>query len=691
MSRHVLRARARTAGRTLRLGALLVVLSAAFAMVFAAGALAAGAPVNVGTPFEVGQTAVAVDNAGNAIVVWNNDKDLAGATNVVQYCVIAVTANACTYSGTLKPADSAQYIDNVQVLNDSGTLVILADVYGASTGTYEPEQEWQSTDDGATFNPVDGGKSVSSGIINADTGPLNAMIVPGTNALGYGWETASGSPTFNAFPLTSPPVCSVTSCAAGYATLEPSSNPDTIGNGGGQFASKELGPTPGVLGVFFTDNTNGPFACSSASTVPFGFAFAYGSGAQSATNNYNKSPGTAGSAWRLPATQGDCNVEYQAVDGGPSGFGVLEDNELTGQTVYHRFDQTAESFATTPMVTVAGHGALDPAVSQDGSGGVYATYLNGGGGGPVALSYSYDGGTTWSGPNTLDADSDSGINLLTSSVNGAGQGWAVWADNGSVYAQSFTAADSVSPPTPTTTTTSQTAGTTTGSSISVPAGTVGETDKATITGTNASSASGTMTYALFSSSSCSAASKVFSSTVAVTGGVASASAPVTTALTTGKYYWEAAYSGNAGSVFGAVGNQASSSSCGSEVLGIGEPVAISGTGTESGGTFTLSISCAVVPCTVTVTITIDPPATSAVAARKRRKPKIITLAKGTVRLKTKGSHKVKIHASHKGKRYLSHHHGRIKAQVLLTQKIDGHSEKVSRTVSIKIEKSHKHK
>jgi len=336
------------------------------------------------------------------------------------------------------------------VLVEGSTFVILADVYGAAgpnADQYIPEQEWQSTDGGDTWSSVDTGFSVSDGIINADTGPLSAVTVPGTGVLGYGWETAGGPPTFNAFPLSSPPVCSAVDppapCPGGaYATLEPSSNPDQIGNGGGQFAS-QLGANPGVLGVFFTDNTNGPFGCSDAITVPFGFAYAYASGAQSATNNYNTSPGSPGSAWRLAATLGDCNVEYQAVGGGPSGFGVLEDNELKGQTVYHRFDQTTDSF-DTPLVTVDSQGELDPALSQDGSGGIYATYLAGGDGGPLELSYSADGGTSWTG-NALNADKDGRIGDASSSVNAAGHGWAAWNDNGSVFAQSFQAVDAVAP------------------------------------------------------------------------------------------------------------------------------------------------------------------------------------------------------------------------------------------------------
>src|SRR5580704_4444430 len=149
--------------RTLLTGAL----AAATALIFTTGALAAGKPVNIGTPFESGQPSVAVDSAGDAVVAWANTKDLAGANNFVQYCVLAVGATTCSRSGNLIPADSGQYIDDVQVLDEGSTIVILADVYGTAGNNatdYEPEQEWQSTDGGATWLDVNNGLSVTSGI-----------------------------------------------------------------------------------------------------------------------------------------------------------------------------------------------------------------------------------------------------------------------------------------------------------------------------------------------------------------------------------------------------------------------------------------------------------------------------------------------------------------------------------------------
>ena len=425
--------------------------AAAMALVLTASALAAGKPVNVGTPYESGQPAIAVDAAGDAVIAWANTKDLAGASNFVQYCVLPVGAVACAHGGNLTPGGSAQYIDGVQVLNEGSTLVILADVYGTA-GTmatdFEPEQEWQSTDGGNTWSLVNGGLSVTSGIVNADTGPLSAVMLPGTGLLGYGWDTAAGAPTFNAFPLSSPPECSVAGCPAGYATLEPETNPDTLGNEPGHFAS-QAGAAPGVMGVFDSLFTNGPLGCGQS----FGTAYVYGSGNQSSTNSYNVSPGQPNSAWKVPLTQADCDAEYSTVGGGPSGFGILEDDLGTSSVIYHRFDQGTMKFDTAPVIVVSGHGELDPALSQDGTGGIYATYL-GGAGGAVDLSYSGDGGNSFA-TGVLNANAAGGINDVSSSVNAAGQGWASWTENGSVFAGSFQAADAISPATTSSSATSE--------------------------------------------------------------------------------------------------------------------------------------------------------------------------------------------------------------------------------------------
>lgn len=399
-----------------------------------ASATAASSPITAGVPLSNQPPAVAVDSGGDAIVAWNNN---ASSGNLVQYCVITLGGTACSHTGSLAPGDGPAFIDGVHVLADGGTLVILADMDGAqgsSAGDYQPEQEWQSTDGGATWTLLNGGLSVASANINADTGPLNAVILPGTNVLGFGWDTPGSPPTFNAFPLNSPPECSKAKPCP-FARLQSPSD-QQLGNTGGQFAA-QAGAHPGVLGVFPTQFSNGPLGCPLD-----GLLFAYGAGNQQAGNDYNTSPGSPGSAWTGNVALGQCGLKQFAVGGGPSGFGVLASDETHGRTVYQPFNQSTRTFGA--MVPLANQGELDPALSQDAAGGIYATYEYGGSGGPTAISYSSDGGKTWSGPSQLDPFNGQGN--ITSSVNAAGQGWAAWSNNGSVLAQPFTAADAASSP-----------------------------------------------------------------------------------------------------------------------------------------------------------------------------------------------------------------------------------------------------
>lgn len=418
--------------RTSRRACLAWGVALSLTLALATNALAlSGTPVKLGEGQHFGPPAIAVTASGAAIVAW---ADEAAIPYTIKYCVLPVGASACTQTNTLTPAGGSNaHIDGVKVLVDGATIVLLADVYGAGE-EYAPEQEWTSTDGGASFSVVSGGKSIAEGILNADTGPLNPVIVPGSNVLGYAWVTAAGPPTFAAFPLTSPPQCSVQAGqTCPFATLQPEGE-HILSNEAGFFAS-QLGANPGVLGVYETLAKPG---CASGT---FDTAYVYASGEQSATNNYNISPGTANSAWKVGLSPADCEVEYPAVGGGPSGFGVVEDNLAGHATVYHRFDQATNSF-DTPSVTIAQESEQSPSVSQDGAGGVYATYLAGFEG-EVRLAYSNNGGATWTGPATLSA---AGGSHLVSSVDAAGQGWATWSVGESVYAQPFVASDATLAP-----------------------------------------------------------------------------------------------------------------------------------------------------------------------------------------------------------------------------------------------------
>jgi hypothetical protein len=534
-------------------------LAVAIALALASSALAAGKVVTVASPLTNNPPSVAVSSNGDALIAYNNDKGVAGAPNFVQYCVLPVGATACAHSGNLNPADGAGFIDGVHVLVDGGTMIILADVFGAQGNTaadYEPVQEWQSTDGGATWTLVNGGLSVTNGVLNADTGPLSAVIVPGTNVLGFGWDTAGASPpTFNAFPLAGAPECSKATCAAGFAALEPDTNPDQIGNPFGQFAA-QAGANPGVLGIFDTNFTNGPLGCPVQ--FSFGTAYVYGSGNQSASNSYNISPGSPGSAWKVPVTQADCNVENPGVGGGPSGFGVLETNEANHTTAYHRFDAATMKF-DTPLVTVANQSESDAALSQDGAGGIYGTYLLDGAGGPINLSYSADGGKSFAS-GVLQADTDGHDDQVTNGVNGAGQGWAVWVNNGSVLAQPFEATDAIS------------------------------------------------------------------------------------------------------------------------------PASVGGGATDNGTTITVTVTCSSLPCTITITITSSTVTvhTSSVASKKGKKPRSVTLAKGTFKITKTGARKLAVRLTPAGKKFLASKKGHVKVGSTITETVAKHKRVTARNLKLAV-------
>ena len=321
-------------------------LALSLLVTFVASASAAGTPVKIGELQFGGPPSVAVDGAGNAQIAW---ADEAGNAYTVHTCTLPVGASACSHTNVLTPAGGGTpKLDGVKLVVDGSTIVLLADVFGVSEENV-PEQEWASTDGGATFAPVNGGGSVVEGILNADTQPVNAVIVPGTNVLGYAWVTAAGPPTFAAFPLNSPATCSVlASQHCPFATLQPEGSEHILSNFHGFFAAQS-GASSGVLGVY---ETLGKPGCASGT---FDSAFVYGGGEQTASNNYNISPGAANSAWKVGLSPADCEVEYLAVGGGPSGFGVLEHNVASNSTIYHRFDQATGSFETPP-VTVAAEG-----------------------------------------------------------------------------------------------------------------------------------------------------------------------------------------------------------------------------------------------------------------------------------------------------------------------------------------------
>lgn len=644
-----------------------------------------GAPLTIASGGDPEYLSVGVTESGDAVVAWA--EKASPGNEVVRYCLTAPAQTSCSGGGTLTPAGGKPgftYVYETQVVTGPWGVAILADVDVGDTG-YESVQEWRSTDGGRSFAAVDGGHALASGNPDADTHMLSAVTLPGGTSLGVGFLTPGEPPTFHAVSLDSPTLCGredfpATNCHDGYAALASGSDPDQVSNEPGNFAADGNG----VLGVFRVNYSSGNLGCSGGS--PFGLAYVFGSGSQSPSNNYNASAGAPGTAWRGGVSVADCGVDYLAAGGGPSGFGVLEDNQITGQTQYHRFDEATKSFGTAPVV-VSGTGEQQPSVSQDGAGGVYATYLSGGIGGPVSLSYSPDGGTSWRGPVTLASDPVGAIEGLTSTVSPAGLGWVTWIEQGSVHLQQFVAADAGSTPAApapgaassgqasTSLTATQKAGAASGVTISIPAGTTGETDQATIVGANAAHATGTMTYTLYADPACDGSSAISSSTVAVNGSFAAPSAPVAAALAPGKYYWKAAYGGDAA-------NAPSSSACGSQVLTVTAPNTIAATATSDGRTLDLGVGCVEVPCTLEVAATAGT-AADTTSSLTDRKAKTVALGKGKFKIKKKGTQGLTLKLSGAGRHYFADK-SKAKVSIAVTEKVRGHNVVTRRSVNVKV-------
>ena len=356
--------------------------------------------------------------------------------------------------------------------------------------------------------------------------------------------------------------------------------------------------------------------------------------------------------------------------GGKDGIGVL-DEEGSGvsgagsdwNVVYHPFEATATGGTFGPGVVVSNITAhqLDGAeafdLSEDAGTGVYASWVDEQG---LVLDYSGNGGATWYPPVVVPNLSNGAVQG-DPTITGVGSGDVLLSyDNDlgtgdQVYVQVL----DLIVPEPTTLSTSQASGTTHGASLTIAAGTVGETDHATIAGSNAGFATGTVSYDLYSSASCSASSLVANlGAKTVTAGVVPASSPVSVALAPGTYYWHASYSGDQV-------NDPSASTCGSEVLTVTPPATTGGTGTSTGTSVTITITCAVTPCTVTVTITIDPPGPAFAGALVPR-AHTVEIAGGTFKLKRGARSLLPVKLTSEGKLLIKEHHERLTALATYT-------------------------
>lgn len=675
-----------------------------------AGASALPSPIALDVPGNGSAPLIASDpTTQTTYVAWSDPVQLG-----VDLCILPSGQTTCEGGGPVLLTDD-KYTNYSSVNHPViGGLVVLPGgetvVIGAPPGAGDGAVAWASPAGGAAFLSAgqglqNGGNFISPVSLFYSVG--NAVALSGTDVglLDDYADYFSDSPFSAASPAIPSPNANQTTPSGEFSRK-------SLQTDGPQVAA-EPAPPPAATGseivVGVGDNYSGPSTPLQGCPTSAGTGYGISVGK---VNGTSKAAGTLNAAG-LPAYHVLACAALAPVlaGGGQDGIGVLEEEgpaiSGAGSDItldYRPFNATATggTFGGPVELTdltsevLVGVDTLD--ASDDPGTGVYATWTDLRG---LLLDYSADGGATWQGPTLVTAGpTDDQVMVGTGGGNAeiayegnTGNGNQVFllpenyaalvAANAAGSASTSTSSTSTAAtsPTPTTLTTTQTAGTAVGASISVPAGTLGETDRAILAGTNVSSAGGTVSYALYANPTCAASSRVFAATTAVTGGVAGASAPITAALTQGTYYWQASYSGD-------THNAASASACGSEVLTVTPAAAIGGSGSASASSVTVTVSCAVAPCTVTITITgtVVTVSTHAREARKATKPvrhlTTVTLATGTFRLVSTKPKALSLSLTKLGRKLLKADHGRLSAKLLVADRTAGGTLLTSRTISI---------
>jgi hypothetical protein len=642
---------------------------------------AAGAQASVGTPIALGPanggaSSVAVDSAGTAYIAWTNHTTV----KQISFCRLPVGATSCQPLVQIPtPSAAADFLDPPTVMLSGGDVYLFEQVFEGSDAHENGILEYVSSTNPIAFTQAPD-YAVS---FPGNTGDDGVVHLP-NGLIGVGYGATETYPVFQANSLGSPVEYSEATFSENqannpFALLGGSAYPaDDIGES--WFGVQPSGSSEGVLGVTQVDNS-GICPVGDGSGVAYEYAPMT---ASTTVAQLNTSTGTAGSPWQ-PIGVADCDGTLPAVAGGPSGLGLLDlDYGFVtnghGTGVYRAFSPSSGFGA--PVSTGLGNIAGFDALAQDGSGGIYATAYNGNG---LALAYSANAGHSFAGPETLfEGSGGFGGALQSMAVGSGGQGWQVfYSENGSAGSgNTETAAANMEyavpfgkiTATPTSIATSQSFGRSKGAKISIVAGATGETDRATLSGPNARTAGGSVHYYLYAADKCDPGkSAVFDGGASpVTNGLAAPSKPVSVALAPGKYDWQADYSGDGE-------NEASVSACGAEVLTVVPFNGIGGTATSNGSTASLPVSCATVPCSGTATLT-SPVGGEAAAGRRTAKP--VTIASGHFKIRSHGKKTVTLKLTRAGKRLLRGKRS-YKADVVVSEKVDGHAVSTHATVTIK--------
>jgi hypothetical protein len=692
-------------GFTAGLAALATILGFA-GMALLPAAAQAGPPIALDAPNAGSSPLVAYDpGTATTYVAWSNvNNGTPPDTGGIALCVVAANATGCT-GGTpviltdpSRTGDAAPSIAGL-VVEPNGSVVVLGSTAQGGVGTLA----WASAPGGNGF--LTGNNGLENG--GNPISPVSLFYTTG-NAVSLGNSDVALLDAYGDYFSDS-----------AFAGPESAAIKTSNANPGGPFPRKSLDsagaevgaePTPGVtgsetvvgVGDNYADGSYNPPGCFNYAASGFGVSVG-------TVNGTSNAAGTLNAAGIPSYSVLDCSAEAPVIaSGGTDGMGILEEEGpgVSGQGTDITIDwrpflatATGGTFgAPVELGDLTSHvlvGAGNLSVVDDSGTGVYAEWKDQQG---LVLDYSPNGGANWEPPvvgPAPDSQSPGDPEII-----GIGNGVFELAYDHNpgtgtqIYVQTLNYAELL-PVTPVTVATNQTYGSPkillgkviaplNGPNITLPAGSIGETDKATIEGADAATATGTVSYALYSKSDCSAASKEFSNSQAVSGGVSSATAGVTKALAPGKYYWQDTYSGDASTLANGGGNAAGVSKCGSEVLTIGPGSTAPSTATSTGTTVTFTVTCASA-CTETITITVPSASTASVASKKAKKPKKskpVTIASGKFTSKKGGKHRLTLKLTSQGKILLKKDHGRLKTTLLLSDKTKHGTFKSSQKLKI---------
>ena len=338
-------------------------------------------------------------------VAWidNSANPMIPSGPAVKVCVVTTAAPSCNATkGPYRLADpladqgasGAVYSDPQIVVQPGGRVVVAATVSGADSGADPPG--YAGTGVVAWTSPAGGGAFGSTGEGIADGGEVLANTTDAGGAVALDATDigiyAPGGAGFTDFTVDAPapsttPVVNSTSESGNQGGIS-----------GNQLASVPDPSAPGrfiVVGVGVALNAPGCPTGQESSGLGVGIDTPTGLQSQPAWSSSYFSPISCQAA--APVLAG----------GGPNGgtIGLLEDEGpgLNGPgangVYYRRFDPSSNSFQAPTLVSdetkLSNLGATEVSVSQDSSGGVYASWGDNGGN---KLSYSSDSGTSWTPP-----------------------------------------------------------------------------------------------------------------------------------------------------------------------------------------------------------------------------------------------------------------------------------------------------